>query len=122
MTLRARRRTEFARRTRHPARPSAQTVSSRQADGRGALGSPIQSPLQIGKYLVSPLPRPLDGGRFSSGVSIRCGSGSMTHDRVLRFLPEFESLEHAVRYAVAQAMAAIGPSHSAPALPTHAAG
>jgi hypothetical protein len=56
------------------------------------------------------LPRPLSGGRFTSGVSIRSGKGSMTHDRILRFLPEFESLEQASRYAISQAMAWIGPA------------
>lgn len=34
----------------------------------------------------------------------------MTHDRVMRFLPIFDSLEQAVRYAIDQALAWIGPS------------
>lgn len=37
----------------------------------------------------------------------------MTHDRVLRFLPHFETAEQAARYATEQAMAWISrPAHA----------
>jgi hypothetical protein len=39
----------------------------------------------------------------------------MTHDRVLRFIPEFDSLEQAQVFGTAQAMAWIGAAPRAPA-------
>lgn len=71
-------------------------------------GISIQSSLQIGKYLVSPLTRPLGCGRYAAAVSIRSGRGSMTHDRVMRFVPAFDSHEQATRFATEQALAWIG--------------
>lgn len=71
-------------------------------------GSFIQAPIQVGKYLVSPLTRPIPGGRYLAAVSIRSGRGSMTHDRVTRFVPVFESHDQAARYATDQALAWIG--------------
>lgn len=53
----------------------------------------------VGKYLVSPLARRNDSGRYSASVSIRNGS----HDRVFRFVPEFASHDGAIAYAVAEA-------------------
>ena len=102
MTLRASRRTEFIRRTRalvriHTVRPAAPRP--------GPEGSVIHTPLQIGKYLVSPLTRTIDGGRFAASVSIRSGIGSMTHDRVLRFVPVFDTHDQATRFATEQALA-----------------
>ncbi|MBQ0931813.1 hypothetical protein KAK03_15105 [Ideonella sp. 3Y2] len=64
----------------------------------------IQASLQVGKYLVSALPRPLIGGRFGAGVSIRSGSGSMTHDRIMRFMPVFDSPDQASQFAIDQAL------------------
>lgn len=64
--------------------------------------------VSTGKYRVSPLTRRLDGGHFAAAVSIRSGRGSMTHDRVLRFSPLFETAEQAARYAAEQALAWIG--------------
>lgn len=37
-------------------------------------------------------------------MSIRSGSGSMTHDRVMRFVPVFDSHDQATRFATAQAL------------------
>ncbi len=56
----------------------------------------------VGKYLVSPLPRLNDAGQYTASVSIRSGSGRGTHDRVFRFLPEFNTREGAVQYAIDQ--------------------
>lgn len=49
-----------------------------------------------------------DGGRYTASVSIRSGRGSMTHDRVMRFVPVFASHEQAARFATAEAMSWIG--------------
>ncbi|MGA0611554.1 hypothetical protein [Caldimonas sp. KR1-144] len=49
--------------------------------------------------------RPADGGRYVASVSIRSGRGSMTHDRVMRFVPVFETRDQAARFATRQAMA-----------------
>lgn len=75
-------------------------------------GSPIHAPLQIGKYLVSPLTRPTGGGQFAASVSIRSGTGSMTHDRVMRFVPVFDTSDQATRFATAQALAWIDQRRS----------
>jgi hypothetical protein len=40
----------------------------------------------------------------------------MTHDRVMRFVPVFESHEEAARFAVGQALAWLGTPAPAPAL------
>ncbi|MDZ5456730.1 hypothetical protein SM757_09090 [Azohydromonas lata] len=64
--------------------------------------------IRVGKYLVSPLTRSLGQGRFAASVSIRSGRGSATHDRVLRFTPEFGSGEAALHYATAQGLDWIG--------------
>lgn len=68
----------------------------------------IHTSRQVGKYLVSPLIRRNNGGRYSASVSIRSGRGSMTHDRVMRFEPVFESHDQAAHFAIAQALAWIG--------------
>jgi hypothetical protein len=56
----------------------------------------------VGKYLVSPLTTQTDAGDYAASVSIRSGQGSHTHDRVMRFLPLFDSRESACRYAIEQ--------------------
>jgi len=60
----------------------------------------IQHSVAMGKYLVSPLIKNLDDGRFAASVSIRSGRGSGMHDRVMRFTPRFTSHSAALRYAV----------------------
>lgn len=110
MTLRASRRTEFIRRTHGPRRASLQSKGHARNRQRPREGSFIHRSLQVGKYLVSPLTRPVDGGRFSAVVSIRCGTGSMTHDRVMCFVPVFDTRDQAACFATAQALAWIGRS------------
>jgi len=51
------------------------------------------------------LTRSIDGGRYAAVISIRSGTGSMTHDRVLRFVPEFDTPDQATRFATEQALA-----------------
>jgi hypothetical protein len=65
----------------------------------------IQSPLQVGKYLVSPLTRQLPDGRYAASVSIRSGRGTHTHDRVLRLVPLFDSIGAAAHYALNEGLA-----------------
>ncbi|MEJ7687754.1 MAG: hypothetical protein WKG52_12610 [Variovorax sp.] len=64
----------------------------------------IQHSIAVGKYLVSPLIKNLDDGRFAASVSIRSGRGSGTHDRVMRFTPHFASHPAAVSYALDQGL------------------
>lgn len=47
-------------------------------------------------------------GQYTAAVSIRSGRGSMTHDRVMRFEPHFDSQDQAARFATDRAMAWIG--------------
>lgn len=61
-------------------------------------------PRRIGKYLVSPLLRALDGGWFASSVSIRSGQGSAATDRVLRLTRLFRSDAQAAAHAHAEAL------------------
>ena len=61
-------------------------------------------PISIGKYLVSPLSRPLDDGGYRASVSIRSGQGSASTDRVMRFVGRFDSARAAQRYARAQGL------------------
>ena len=73
------------------------------------------TPFQVGKYLVSPLSRQKECGRYSASVSIRSGSGRGTHDRVFRFLPEFITREAALLYATAEGHSWLQLRHAAPA-------
>jgi len=72
----------------------------------------------VGKYLVSPLIKNLDDGRFAAAVSIRSGRGSGMHDRVMRFTPHFASHAAALRYAVDEGLhwvrerTAVRPTHT----------
>ena len=60
--------------------------------------------LAVGKYLVSPLAKPLDAGGNAASVSIRSGRGSATHDRVLRFSGLFDTAASALQYATEHAL------------------
>ncbi|MDB5963839.1 MAG: hypothetical protein JWQ72_339 [Polaromonas sp.] len=60
--------------------------------------------IAVGKYLVSPLAKPLGAGGFTASVSIRSGRGSATHDRVLRFAGLFDSAALAIQYATEHAL------------------
>ncbi|MGV3572982.1 MAG: hypothetical protein ACO1PB_20500 [Ramlibacter sp.] len=66
--------------------------------------------LKVGKYLISPLTRPLDNGWFACSVSIRSGSGSATTDRVVRLTRLFRDRLAAVEYALAEGLQWIGVS------------
>ena len=68
----------------------------------------------VGKYLISPLTKPLENGWYASSVSIRSGSGSGTHDRVLRLTRLFRSKLAAAKYATAEGLQWIGERHPCP--------
>jgi hypothetical protein len=46
-----------------------------------------------------------DAGFYGACVAIRSGRGSMTHHRVIRFTPRFDSHDQALGFAHAQAHA-----------------
>ena len=62
-----------------------------------------------GKYLISPLTKLLENGWYACSVSIRSGSGSGTHDRVLRLTRLFRTHVAAVSYATAEGLQWIAP-------------
>ena len=64
--------------------------------------------IAVGKYLVSPLTKQLDDGRYAASVSIRSGRGSGTHDRVMRFVRIFDTHRAARRHAVEQGLLSLG--------------
>ena len=73
-----------------------------------------QTNLIVGKYLVSPLIKLMDDGRYAASVSIRSGSGRCTHDRVFRFIPPIIDRLTASQYAQAEGLAWI--RHQNPSL------
>lgn len=73
-------------------------------------------PLTVGKYLISPLTRPLDNGWFACSVSIRSGSGSSTTDRVVRLTRLFRDQLAAAEYALAEGLQWIGIARPVPRL------
>jgi hypothetical protein len=70
----------------------------------GSRKNPISSPIQVGKYLVSPLTRRLADDRYASSVSIKTGSGRASHDRVVRFSPVFATPQQALHFAADQGL------------------
>jgi len=104
MTLRASCRTEPTAARAPRESDTRQTVAPQRGRDRRKLI--IHHRFQVGKHLVSPLTRRSDCGQhIAAAVSIRSGRGSMTHDRVLRFVPVFDSHDEAARFAVEQALA-----------------
>jgi len=67
-----------------------------------------QHNITVGKYLISPLTKLLENGWYACSVSIRTGTGSATHDRVLRLTRLFRTQLAAVRYATAEGLQWIG--------------
>ena len=58
--------------------------------------------IEVGRYLVSPMTKPLTDGGFTAAVSIRSGNGQASHDRVMRFAPTFDTAHQALCFAAAQ--------------------
>ncbi len=77
--------------------------------------------ITVGKYNISPLIHMLENGWYACSVSIRTGSGSGTHDRVLRLTRLFQDKLAAVRYATAEGLQWIGHRNPAAQGPTLAA-
>jgi hypothetical protein len=61
--------------------------------------------IEVGRFQVSPMTQPRDGGGFDALVSIRSGHGMASVDRVMRFTPCFRSAQAALRYARAEGLA-----------------
>lgn len=59
------------------------------------------TPVSVGRYLITPLTRVTDQGDYAASVSLRRGS----YDRVYRFIPRFANAEGALSFALAQARA-----------------
>ena len=77
--------------------------------------------ITVGKYHISPLIQMVENGWYACSVSIRSGSGSGTHDRVLRLTRLFRDQLAAVRYATAEGLRWIGHPNpvQGPALAAH---
>jgi hypothetical protein len=78
-----------------------------------------QHNITVGKYLISPLTKALANGWYACSVSIRSGSGSATHDRVLRLTRLFRSKVAAAAYATGEGLQWIGHARPAAALASH---
>ena len=61
-----------------------------------------------GKYLVTPFSRKSENGDFISVVSIRCGHGSTTRDKIYTFTHPFGSQEIAIRHAAVEGRKLLG--------------
>ena len=61
-----------------------------------------KSAFTAGKFLITPMTRTCQNGRFIASLSVRRGQKSQTHDKVYSFHPEFESADSALTYATAQ--------------------
>lgn len=59
----------------------------------------------------------LHDGLHAASVSIRTGRGSATHDRVMRFIPTFDSAHAAIRYATDQGLAWVAERVALPSMP-----
>lgn len=54
-----------------------------------------QNTFTVGKFLVTPLTKITDSGDYAASVSIRRGM----YDRIIRFIPRFQTDALATRYA-----------------------
>lgn len=64
--------------------------------------------MRVGKYLISPLVKAVEGDWFACSVSIRSGTGSATTDRVVRLTRLFRSRTAAADYALGEGLQWIG--------------
>ena len=60
--------------------------------------------VHVGKHIVSPFAKPTAEGAYAASVSIRGGHGVSSHDRVIRFVPQFHDEQMACEYAFEQAL------------------
>lgn len=61
-----------------------------------------------GKYLITPLSRQSESGDFISVVSIRCGRGSTTRDKIYTFTRRFVCQDKALRHAMTEGRKLLG--------------
>ena len=73
-------------------------------------------PLQVGKYLMSPLTQALQNGWFACSVSIRSGAGASRTERLLRITRLFLDPQAAADYARGEGLQWIGAPSSAAAV------
>jgi len=66
------------------------------------MTSMTQHAFTYGKYLITPITRKRENGQFTSVVSIRCGRGSETRDKIYTFARPFKSQETALMYAASE--------------------
>jgi hypothetical protein len=76
------------------------------------MNNTLEKAFSVGKYLVTPLIRYTEEGHYKASVSIRSGRGSGTHDRVLRFHPEFPTHDGAFQYASAEGRSWLQQRHA----------
>jgi hypothetical protein len=98
-----------------PGWPAHDSAAAGVASARHGFNLNEKHNITVGKYLISPLTRLLENGWYASSVSIRSGSGTGTHDRVLRLTRLFQDHLAAVRYATAEGLQWIGHRHPATA-------
>ena len=60
------------------------------------------SAFTAGKFLITPMTRSCQNGRYIASLSVRRGQKSQTHDKVYSFHPEFDSADSALTYAAVQ--------------------
>ena len=60
------------------------------------------SAFTAGKFLITPMTRSCQSGRYIASLSVRRGQKSQTHDKVYSFHPEFDSADSALTYAAVQ--------------------
>jgi len=61
-----------------------------------------KSAFTAGKFLITPMTRTCQNGRYIASLFVRRGKKSQTHDKVYSFHPEFDSAESALTYAAVQ--------------------
>jgi hypothetical protein len=69
----------------------------------------------VGKYLISPLTKLVEGGWFACSVSIRAGSGRGTTDRVVRLTRIFRDRLAAADYALQEGLRWVAAPAASPA-------
>jgi hypothetical protein len=69
--------------------------------------------MRVGKYLISPLVKAVEGEWFACSVSIRSGTGPGTTDRVVRLTRLFRSRTAASEYALGEGLQWIGAPQAA---------
>ncbi|SNR73968.1 hypothetical protein SAMN05192560_0794 [Methylobacillus rhizosphaerae] len=59
-------------------------------------------PFTVGRYLITPISRAAESGRYISSISISSGKGTASHCRIFSFSREFKTREKALLHAAEQ--------------------